>query len=182
MVLNNYWSALAGLATHSYNTGNGYIRNVAYCKRMTDGDLVGVNHVNSYSATSPDSPHYYTKTVYAPLANLKFFLGSGTTNPQASDYKLQTDITSSFSNIVVNYQTICEDSSCKLYCVITGVNNTGGTLNITEMGIGKLISYSLPNDNEYYQDNFLYVREVLGSPITVPSGLGFSLTLEWVMS
>ncbi len=183
MVLNNYWSLLAGISNNSFSLGSSAARyNIAYCRHMGTGDLVGINEVNMVN--QPDSkPLAYQNTAYAPLARLKSFVGSGTTRPQSDDYCLQNDITSSFSNYTFTYQTLCEDNSCKVYCIITGTNNTGGTLTVSEVGIGKQISYCIDSDPDNKDVGiFLYVREVLDRPISVPSGLGFELVLEWVMS
>ena len=180
MVLNNFWSLMAGLGnTIAYNSG---LQPTDIYLVDTSGEVRRIMFCNS---TSTGSTTNYIHDANAYWWNLKAFVGSGTRTPTTDDYCLVDDITSSFNFFSLSYEAECRDGSCILVATISGANNTGSTLTVSEVGLGKNLCWGTRvSETSWNTGNFdaLYVREVLDNPIIVPPARGFTLTLEWVQS
>lgn len=120
---------------------------------------------------------------YAPLGTaLKVVLGTGDTAPTATDYALDTDVTSSFSSVTLSAatRTIGVDDNGKPYIkhahTISAVNSSGADITIKEFGIYY--------DEFHYQSGSYYCDVLLSrdviSPVTVAAGDSFTLPIEWI--
>jgi len=110
--------------------------------------------------------------------NLTARLGSGTTTETVGDYCLDTDITSSFTNVSVSKTTSVNGGSIVTVITITATNTTSADLTINEVGLGKDIYINSTKDTRY----FLLLRTVLDDAVTVPSNQTATITISWTES
>lgn len=174
MILNNYYNMIGGLANISPSFGD--TRNTDIGIKNLSGNTINVT--TGWSTSFPGVLPTMVQN-WSPKARLSIKVGSGTTEPDASDYSLENDITNSISNF--NYSTITSADGGKLSTVITitGSNSTGSPITITEIGVIKAVekanSGTTP-DTDYT----LIIRHLLETPKVIANGEGFSLTFEWV--
>lgn len=118
----------------------------------------------------------FTALNYGLRCNISALVGSDDTEPVSTDYCLGNNITQSFSNYGVTVSESYTDDKLSTIITITGVNNTNSSLTIAEFGVTKII---YTRWGEYSNDTAMLIREVLDSPIVVPSGKGFQIIYEW---
>ena len=173
MVLNNYYS---WRSTVDRVEGNGYITVV------NDAG----NQVTIFSNYNYNWQRYNMSLVPNNGDDKILFvtIGTGTATPTLDNYCL-TDILSTTSNSsgasITNYSYSIQTSStaddARTTIVISGVNNTGSTITISELGLYKKMWYQEDVDRYY---NVYFIRETLNNPIEVPPHRGFFIAFEWV--
>jgi len=114
---------------------------------------------------------------YSLMQGLSARLGTGTTEPTASDVCLEEDITSSITNLNVTTNVQSSGSVISAVITITGQNLTSSEIVITELGIVR--SMITGYGGGLIRKTVMLIRELLEQPLTVPSGEGFSLTFSW---
>lgn len=113
-----------------------------------------------------------------PKINTRIVLGSGTTAPTLDDYLLEADLSSSITNFNSTVNSSGVTGGTSTIYTATGVNNSGSTFTINEIGVVK--DGFFPGDGMGSQSiSTLLLREVLSQGIEVPSGQGFTVTFEW---
>ena len=109
-------------------------------------------------------------------------MGTGNTEVDADDYCLANDVSSSFSNLTASYNEVVSNDTdgipnAKIVFSIAGVNSSADSITIKEIGLCKnIIFYTAGNS----QQNVLFVRHILDTPITVAAGDSFTLPLQWI--
>ena len=175
MLLSNYIRLKEHILNKEYNsTGSGTFYELLYTPvRSING--------NEYTKLS-----YTNATVvginYTLHKNLLPRLGTGDTEVNAEDYCLANDVTSSFSNLTATRSEVVSTDTdgipnAKIVFAIAGVNSSADSITIKEIGLYKVITfYASGNSNQ----NILFVRHVLDTPITVAAGDSFTLPLQWI--
>lgn len=148
-------------------------------KAITKGEMVRASSsVGLFPVTRQDGSTYYYMPGTATNMSMSvtpsnntagFYIGSGTRAPAATDYSLQSRITSGFS-ASVNYSFINDNGTPALQAILT-ITNTGSTdLTIAEVGVFRIMQAS----NTQYtstgsrNDAYMVERSVLASPVTIP--------------
>ena len=108
---------------------------------------------------------------------LGMLVGTGSTEPSIDDHALGSDVTSSFANLTCSYTTGADNASVKTVITLSGTNNTGSPITITEYGITK----GIPSGNNATTP-VLFIHELLPEPVVVKPGCQFTLPIEWVES
>lgn len=111
--------------------------------------------------------------------NLGVIVGTGNVEVQATDYCLSNDITASLSSFNATINSGADGGANRTTIVITGLNNTGASVTLTEIGVYKTV---LQSNSGTQSKNVLFIRHMLNEPKIVANGEGFSLTFEWVES
>lgn len=180
MILNNYWNLKGYSQTH-------YIPQ-APCSKITED--IGLKATDGSTATFLSSA-YSALTAYSAnkvadistnfslLYGLTARLGTGLTDPTTSDYNLTTDITNSLSNYQVSVNSSGEDGVCKVTVSVSGTNSSNADITINEIGLFRDIITNHDNYLEFSYATIMLIHALLTTPITVPSGQGFTLTFEW---
>lgn len=112
---------------------------------------------------------------YAPRGLVSFLLGDGTTEPESTDYALDSDITSSFSNISVIESSVATSDDLTTTFTITGTNSTSQNLTIAEIGYVKSIYYAQTSGTI----PVMMARELLDEPLIVAPDETFTITFVW---
>lgn len=121
---------------------------------------------------------YYPVISYLGMRSaLGVVVGTGSTEPSIDDHALGSDVTSSFINLVCSYTTGADNASVKTVITLSGTNNTGSPITITEYGITK----GVPSGNTVTTP-VLFIHELLPEPVVVKPGHQFTLPIEWVES
>lgn len=170
MILNNW-----------YNYVN-YVNTTfpVFSNRSADMNIIATDgtHLTEVSTGAATNSSWYAKanSNMAPFGSLSCCVGSGTDEPSANDHSLGTDISSSVTSLSLNYATSVVSNNSKVSTFnITGRNSTGSDMTISEVGITKLIYCQSMFDDRYV----LMLRELLPTPLTVPDGKGFFITITW---
>lgn len=190
MFLRNFLELLR-FSTVWTNTSNNY---TAQCMPTTIKDISGNNL--QYLVGTNFNPAYfsYTQALNAFVTAARPFLqwtalvGTGTTEPTADDYVLESDVTSSFANVStsVNYTTD-EDGHFVATMTWAGTNTSGQDITITEIGARKPLYKSSTatvgvSDVTTTASQCLMIRHILQTPVTVEAGSGTSITIQIRMS
>ena len=160
----------------------------------SDPTALGLTCIDS----SEDSEHYhiglyrsFTDDHYAAQSAQNFIfdrqrgacIGSGTAEASIEDYALASEFGSSVTCTVSSetYENT-EDFKIKKLYVITGKNNGSDTVTISEVGIWKKFytQQKASYDADLGNRRYLMVRQLLETPITVPAGKEYRITLEVV--
>lgn len=149
MVTNNYWKMIYA-----------YGRQLDNAVRVTDIDN------NTWSLRIISSQQNF-------LDSLDIIIGKGTTTPTKTDTKLSNMITN-MSNISTTVNISYNENGLTIMGTITGDNQTLTDVTITEVGI----TYPLYTNLGGIVGYALAAHALLNTPITVPSGQGFSVTVE----
>ena len=120
---------------------------------------------------------------YSLYYGLTVKVGSGTTEPTIDDYCMTSNETSNFTQYTVTSSTSVENASVVISFAVSGVNNTGSAITISEIGIYKSFLYKSANDtsNVFYQPTML-VHNLLDDIITVQPGSSFQFLYKWTES
>lgn len=180
MILNNYWNLKGYAQTH-------YIPQIPCSKTVVD---IGLKNTSGSAATflasGNSSLTSYSvnivatiSTNYPLLYGLTARIGTGLTDPTTEDYNLTSDVTSSFSNYQVSINSSAEDGICKVTITVSGTNTSSNSITITEIGLFRDVITDADNYHQFSRATIMLVHESLTTPITVPSGQGFTLTFEW---
>ena len=144
---------------------NNYLAQITqmFCENVSDG-----------KATKSTTGKY--SNAWGSIQNKRAKIGTGTTPPKVTDYKMESEIDeskyqSSISNIkVTNFDN--EGSTQCINVIVTNIN--GEPLTVSEIGLENW-GGSVDSDNFH----LLLAREVFDTPITIPPGgvQAFSLKL-----
>ena len=107
-------------------------------------------------------------------SNNKLLLGTGTNAFSVDDYKLQTDVSSSFTkaSLTVSGGAISETKGRVLTWTCSYLNTSGADITVSEIGLTKYVMFGSNED-------VLIFRDVLATPVTVPAGQGITVTLTF---
>lgn len=107
--------------------------------------------------------------------NLSIRVGSGTTEPVGTDYRLESDMTSYITDKVVNINVA--EVNNRLVTTITITGRCTAHIFINEVGVTKNIATKYIN--YIPRKEVLLIRELLENPIDIPVNQGFSLSFVW---
>lgn len=168
MVLSNYWKALK-LAT----IFDGYSS-----PKYIDLGLVKINGDKSENILYSNGYRYQSFIQYN--TKIRQFngvrVGIGTGQIQPSDYCLFNDITSGIGNLEFEVIHSTLDNKFSSIINISGINNTGSEIIITELGITK--TFIIDTDGTQGAPIML-AKLLLNRPVTVPANGAFAFTIEW---
>lgn len=178
MFVSNYWNFIFG----SQQISSHYIITSDY--PWNSYGCVGVDGEPAHIAYGGYGDIPYTSERFAdinlrPYTYLSLGVGSGTTDPAFHDYNLESDLSASLEHVTSNI-TLGADGDClKIIGTISGVNNSGSDITITEVGLFKgytsnTYDYSTPTAK------LLYARLLLDEPLVVKNRTGFQKTFEFV--
>ena len=168
MILKNYWTLLNKIST----LANPDTNTTGAVKSLTGTDIsfqCGANN-NAYGMKNVINNSNLK-------GNISFVIGTGNTPPEFDDYCLENDITSSISNANFSLATTESEEGARVVYIYSGTNNAENEITITEIGISKELYEGTSTIS--VSGTTLLVREILGTPITVPAGQGFVVTFEW---
>ena len=159
MVLSNYWKWLN--ACNTINQSDQAAVDVGM--KSTAGDAATI--LFDGSAVK----NYLIADSLAPA------IGAGSNTYVKGDYALKDDITSDFTNLAISLSSNADDSLSRIITV-QGLNNTGASKTISEIGIVKTI-YAAQNLS-VYKPVLLSICQ-LSAPIVVEAGATFQVTIQW---
>lgn len=193
MLLRNYFNWKYNFQ-NKYQNAFGNVDDSGYGSTDPGSDpaTLGLTCIDS----SEDSEHYhiglyrsFTEDHYAAQTGMNFVfdrvrgacIGSGTAEVSVEDYALASEFGSSVTCTISSetYENT-EDFKIKKLYVITGKNNGSDAVIISEVGIWKKF-YGQPNtsyDAYLSERRYLMLRQLLTTPITVPAGKEYRITLE----
>ena len=172
MILKNYWLIKGYTAQNApIIAQNGSQVSIGLID--TDGNSVGF--CNGWSQSSM---HVVAQN-WVSMYELNAMVGSGTTDPTDSDYTIEDDETSNFSNYNVTVNSNTNDGKLITTITVTGINASANNVTISELLIYRSVlywdySYLTPKPK-----SVALIRALLDTPLTVESGKGFTLTFEW---
>ena len=178
MLTSNYYKLKGYFEKHS-NTQDSDSHTVDIGIKDTTGSSVSIVDIANNYATNV-AYNYSMKTCLNPI------LGNAGFDPQLSDYNIRSPL-----NIPIEYTFLSTGEADKITTkfVITGTNNTGAGIRITEIGIAKRVcvmiskgSLYIPGDPTTSSDGcplVLLDHTLLESPIQVENGNNFSVTFDW---
>ena len=130
--------------------------------------------VSSEKATKSTTGKY--TSTWSSMQNKGAKIGTGTTPPKVTDYKIENEIDASkYQASISNIKVTNFDNEGSTQCInVTVTNISGEPLTVSEIGLENWGS-SVNNDNFH----LLIAREVFDTPITIPTGgvQAFSLKL-----
>lgn len=169
MVLSNYWKAFK-LAT----IFNGYSSDYNY----VDLGLVKIN--GSRSENILYGIDYRYQSFIQWNARIRTFdgirIGTGTGQVQPSDYCLFNDVTDSIGNLEFNVLHSTLDNKFSSIINVSGINNSGSEITISELGITKKFIIDTTGAKGA---PIMLAKLLLNRPVTVPANGAFAFTIEW---
>lgn len=175
MILNNYFNFIGNMPRYDLKTGGGK-RTADIGLIDTDGNAI-VWEYQSGTATSESVPR--SGSNYVAWKNLDVVLSSDSSDPTPSDYSVENDITSAFSELVANVSAGAETGSAKLIITVVGTNSSSSAVTITEICVCKKI-FTDTYDGSYKP--CMFVKQKLDEPVTLAPGESFNKTFEWVQA
>lgn len=168
MILNAYWQIMNDIMTEADDSGN-----KSETVKGTDGNDV------SYPIKCNNSG--YKMQYFIENTNMKgdvsFRVGTGNTEPAADDYEMANDVTDSLTGTSLTVNHVMGEDGAKVVYTFSASNQTGDSLTISEVGIVKTLKNG--ESSSPSRGDVLIARDILDTPVTVPSGSGFVLTYEW---
>ena len=170
MILNNYWKLKATCDRGNFS--------LTVNETSTNWGIVGFegSMINILTNSLANGNMTYFVPNICTKRNLFARVGSGSGEPTADSYALSNDITSSISDFQYRFEITLDSGKTITTCLIGGTNNTGSSITLTEIGIGKTFARYIDNTTS----EALLVIHKLEEPKTVPANTGFRLTFEWV--
>lgn len=165
MVLNNYWKAVRNLGLMYGGSGT------------FDSGMINVS-----GTAIPNLLTYISGTASAGLWQIRTKgisarVGKGDAAVTVNDYSLDDDCTASFDNYSVTHNLGIDNALTDVF-TISGDNNTGSEITLTEVGITK--TYSGQNEvSDSSTQEVMFARLLLSTPVTVPAGGSFQLSVKW---
>ena len=166
MVTNNYWQYLYYVSQNVPGSGS-----------TSYGDFTmieGFHRIYSYT-----NPMIFRTALTQIRKNLYGAVGTGDTTPAKTDTDLASRLTTNdgLRSLTTTVNISYDENGLKTIVTITGINNTGVSVTIKEAGVyGWSGNYDGFNNPTGF---ILYARTLLDTPITVPNGQGFSVSVEW---
>lgn len=171
MVLQNYW-AWKKIVEQTMSTGS------VSASGMKAID--GTSPINVYTGYVQSCALLFS-TVYGAgtYAGHKTYilLGSGTTEPAATDYSLETDESANFTITGTN-TTNYDSGSLQILFALTATNTSASDITISEIGVMKQIQRASNTDQA---NQVLLTRDVLNTPITFAAGETKTINYVWTM-
>ena len=171
MILNNYW-IFVGFMLKDYDVLDNRYYNIGLL------DTGGVDFAIPLGIRTDYGNPQYAINNHLPRLDLHVAVGSGTTEPTPYDYNLANDRSGSFVTYSESVVTQANGSTITSIATASGVNMSGNSITITELGI-----YKLMYGGQYgtgARPKVFFIRHLLDEPKVVPHGESFSLTFEWV--
>ena len=168
MILKNYWALCEAYSEASGSYSNTYYFPVKPVK--TSGTEAETFSMSLSSANVIGQ--------MMPKNGLEVLVGSGSTEPDYEDYALAQDETANFDNYSVT-QTRTMSATGEGYDIVflvTGNNNTGSSITLTEVGIIKKVSSSFASPDD---TTIMLARFLLADPIPVADGGAFTFAFKW---
>lgn len=167
MILNNYWKWLnITQTTNGYNTDyNPPVYNIGL--KNISGDTVPI---------SPNTDNGGWETRNFANATVRFGSGSGAIT--ADDYAMSNDCTDDLGSINVSVTSAASEDGITRTMTITGLNNSGDDVTITEVGYAKIIQWH-DRDSGMKTEYTLFSKTKLSEPLTLADGDSFLINLAW---
>lgn len=169
MLVSNFWNYKAFIECRSIDGGSSW--------NKIDIGILGLDGATLQFQLMKTDTYGYNYPVMGYLgvkSGLGVIVGTGTTEPIVSNYSLTTDVTSTFINRTLSYNTGSDGSSIKTILTWAGVNPTSDPITLTEYGITKAINTSNSSTTPA-----LIMHELFPEPIVVPAGSGITIPIEW---
>ena len=130
--------------------------------------------VNSEQATKSIRGNY--TSTWQSIHNKKAKIGTGTTPPKVTDYKIESEIDESkYQTSISNIKVTNFDNEGSTQCInVTVTNISGEPLTVSEIG--------LENWGSNDQFHLLIAREVFDTPITISPGGGTGFQLKTLLA
>ena len=172
MILDNYYKLVGWFSGRYNDMSNNYTAAIGVFDDTGTliSDVLYNSSNNQYYATCANS----NATVRSALS---FRVGSGTTDPEIHDYTMETDVTSSFSNFKSDITVACSVGKIMLTSVLTGINTSGSSVTINEIGLFKTLYCSSIGS---VQKDIMLIHHKLDSPIVVAAGEGLDFPFQWI--
>lgn len=170
MVLSNYWKALNSLKL--LTGGNGHAPTGMV---MTNGSTLAniLTYIGGGSDADVRSNRWRLRD-----SNISAVVGKGSGTISAEDYALFDDCTSSFSNFSVANAAGASTEGFSQVVTISGQNNSGEDITITEVGIVK--TYERRETYPEGGGTVMFAKIQLDSPVLVPNNGTFQITVQWL--
>lgn len=193
MFVKAFWELLRNVSIHdAINNKNtqDQVMMATGIKNLSGGDVLYLTSTQtqnsisygSYSGRGPEAQN----ANFCLLKGLTALVGSGSTTPTYDDYRLSTDVTSSFTttSTTVSFAT---NAAGKLEMTVTwvGTNSSASSITINEFGLKKTIyrSYTNSGYTEHIDSmEVLIAHELLDTPVVVPAGSGATITARIELS
>ena len=130
--------------------------------------------VSSEKATKSITGNY--TSTWQSIHNKRAKIGTGTTPPKVTDYKMESEIDASkYQASMSNIQVTNFDNEGSTQCInVTVTNISGEPLTVSEIGLENWGGGIYDSD----QSHLLIAREVFDTPITIPPGKTKSFVLK----
>lgn len=174
MILNNYWRWLEGCLKYPIYDEHAQVDTDVGMKN-TSGETAKIMYGSSGTTRNA---YISANREISKDALIKIGIGDGEITENS--YNVLDDITDSLDNVTFNYVSSTSPNGIRRVISISGTNNTGESVTITQVGFGKEINWV---SNESYQYNdVLFIITELDNALTVANGDSFTITLEWLES
>lgn len=181
MIVNNYYKAAAYFSSHHLNSNASAYGWDQINLGMVDTSGTAVGNLPIDCQNNSSYVEYVARN-YSIKDDITIVVGQGDTEPTLNDYALEDDETANFTNYTVALSTSSNGGSISTVATVTGINNTGASITIREVGVVKKFYYGTTSIADTTYKNVLLLRHVLDEPKEIANGEGFSLTLEWAES
>lgn len=179
MILNNYRIIKERLFNLTFGTQTaGQNPNTEISAKYTDGTAVKLL-THPYSNVGVSTMNSILKN-YVRINAVDSAVFSGETiEPSADDYSLSNAIALTMQSVTNNL--VFDNEKIKNTIVISGSNNTGSSQTIKSFGLIKdLIRGDAGSSMSTITQAVLIAEGNLAEPVTIPSGAGFTVVIEWV--
>ena len=167
MILTNYWKWLN--ITQTTNAYNNDYYNPTY-----NIGLIDLNGDETPISPNTDSGGWESRN----FENGAIRFGSGTDDVAITDYSMNNDCTSSIGNIEYNMTSSGTEEGFSRTITVTGYNNSGSELTITEVGYAKAIQW-YSRDDGWHDNSILFCKTKLNTPLFLPAGANFLIDISW---
>lgn len=172
MILTNYWKWLDGCLKYHAGVNN-----------IVDVGVIDTNGHSTeilYGTTTTNATIYRRIGDTRTLNNVYPSFGTGDNVIRSSDYRLTNEITTSVINTNITITSSADDYMKKIIA-ISGLNNTDSRLEITEIGLYKVIFQNAATTSGSSGDptNILLAIIKLDEPLIVEAHNSFTVTIEW---
>lgn len=190
MFLRNFWELwrTATLLNPAANVDSNNLVATQTSMKAIDGTALGYVGAGGYSRYTTSGSYGGTgrpvgESYWHPFGNWTAVVGTGTSNPDASDYALESDTTSSFTGVTSSVNiSVSESGRFVITLTWSGTNTSGSDITISEIGAKKLIYYSASSTinctSTVSSKECLMIRHLLTTPITVSAGAGTNITVQ----
>lgn len=171
MITNNFFNLLGYIRANApawVPSGGGVALYADIGLKNTSGNAISFQ----YASYNDNLELQLTLKNWRPWANLSAKVGTGTTEPAATDYNIENDASSNISGLTTTFNINAGNNAATLTLSISGINNSAAPLTLTEVCIFKDINIASGA-------TCMILREMLPNPLIVPAGSGFTITLTW---